>query len=110
VKDIDKFIYQNNYFLGESRAEDYIDYAFLSAIAAPIIAYTIAGPILGFKINSNTYLKMSLDIGLLAAIPNLYRLYKHFKYIRNKEAEINEIDYMIDAIEKIEKAETIQQS
>jgi len=109
VKDIYDFIYQRNYFMGDSRAEDYIDYAFISAIVAPIIAYAITDPVLGFKISSNAYLKMGyLDIAFLATIPNLYRLYKHIKYIRNKENEINEIDNMITVIEKIEQAEISQ--
>jgi hypothetical protein len=71
-----------------------------------IFTALVADPKLGFKIGSNAYLKIGyLDIALLAAIPNLYRLYKHIGHIRNKEAEINEIDYMIADIEKIEKAE-----
>lgn len=101
VKDIYDFIYQRNYFMGDSRAEDYINYAFMSSVGAIILTYLIADP--------KTYPKIdNLGIAFLATIPNLYRLYKHFKYIRNKENEVNEIDNMIANVEKIEKAETIQ--
>jgi hypothetical protein len=96
VKDIYKFINQRNFFLGETRAEDYLNYAEV-AIGTMIILSPI-----------KELAPITSGIGSIVVIGNLYRLYKHIQYIRNKEEEIREIDYMITAIEKIEQTEASQ--
>jgi hypothetical protein len=106
INDIHNFIYQENSFLGDSRAEDYIDYAFISFVVTAGIVYFMNNDIPLFP--KKTIKIHPLDAGIVTAIPNLYRLYKHVKHIRNKENEINKIDYMIADIEEIEKAETAQ--
>ena len=96
IKDIYRFINQKNFFLGDTRAEDYIDYALMG-----IGTMIFLSPIKELK-------PIASGIGSIVAISNLYRLYKHIQYIRSREEEIREIDYMITAIEEIEQTEASQ--